>query len=69
MFIVTKNIRNISFVLILIGIVATIFAFSTDAHRAWPSLLFNNYFYTKIVLVGKIHFCKLDLPIKYLSIE
>lgn len=48
MFIVNKNIRNISFVLMFIGIVATIFSFSTDAHRAWPSLLFNNYFFLGI---------------------
>ena len=31
-----------------IGLIALIFGFSTDAQRAWPSLMINNYFFLAI---------------------
>ena len=48
MYKVTKNIHLVSIVLILIGIVATSYAFMTDTHAAWTSLVFNNYFFLGI---------------------
>ena len=31
-----------------IGLVAIVFGFINDAHRAWPSLMVNNYFFLAI---------------------
>ena len=45
---ITKNARNLSMALMAIGLIALIFGFATDAHAAWPSLLFNTYFYLGI---------------------
>ena len=45
MYTVAKNTKTISFALMAIGLIALIFGFSTDAHRAWPSLMINNYFF------------------------
>ena len=48
MYTVAKNTKTISFVLMTIGLIALIFGFATDAHRAWPSLMINNYFFLAI---------------------
>ena len=48
MYKVTKNTHLVSIVLVLIGIVATSYAFMTDTHAAWTSLVFNNYFFLGI---------------------
>ena len=48
MYTVTKNTRLISYALMLVGLLATIFGFVNDAHRAWPSLMVNNYFFLGI---------------------
>ena len=48
MYKISKNTRLLSLVLILIGIISTSYAFITDAHAAWTSLLFNNYFFLGI---------------------
>ena len=48
MYTVAKNTKTISFALMAIGIIALIFGFTTDAHRAWPSLMINNYFFLAI---------------------
>ena len=48
MFTITKNARNLSFGLMIIGVIALILGFVNDAHSAWPSLLFNTYFFLGI---------------------
>ncbi len=48
MYTVAKNTKTISFALMAIGLIALIFGFATDAHRAWPSLMINNYFFLAI---------------------
>ena len=48
MYTVTKNTRLISYALMLVGLLATVFGFVNDAHRAWPSLMVNNYFFFAI---------------------
>ena len=48
MYKISKNTRLLSLGLILIGIISTSYAFITDAHAAWTSLLFNNYFFLGI---------------------
>ena len=48
MFTITKNARNLSFGLMIIGVTALILGFVNDAHSAWPSLLFNTYFFLGI---------------------
>ena len=48
MYKVTKNTHLVSIVLMLIGVVATSYAFMTDTHAAWTSLVFNNYFFLGI---------------------
>ncbi|MGB2458207.1 MAG: hypothetical protein ACPIA4_04125, partial [Flavobacteriales bacterium] len=48
MYTVTKNTKLISYALMAIGLVAIVFGFTNDAHRAWPSLMVNNYFFLGI---------------------
>ena len=48
MYTVSKNTKLISYVLILIGFIAVVHGFITDAHRSWPSLMVNNYFFLAI---------------------
>jgi hypothetical protein len=48
MYTVTKNSKLISYALMAIGLIAVIVGFTTDPHRAWPSLLINNYFFLAI---------------------
>ena len=43
MFTITKNAKNLSFGLMIIGLIALILGFVSDSHSAWPSLLFNTY--------------------------
>ena len=45
-----NNIKTISLIMIIIGIVSMIVAFLTDTHSAWVSLLFNNYFFMGVSL-------------------
>ena len=52
MFTIDKKAKNFSMVLMAFGLIALIYGFSTDAHRAWPSLLFNNYFFIGIAVFG-----------------
>ena len=52
MFTIDKKAKNFSMALMAIGLIALIYGFSTDAHRAWPSLLFNNYFFIGIAVFG-----------------
>ena len=52
MFTIDKKAKNFSLVLMAIGLIALIYGFSTDAHRTWPSLLFNNYFFIGIAVFG-----------------
>ena len=52
MFTINKKAKNFSMALMAIGLIALIYGFSTDAHRAWPSLLFNNYFFIGIAVFG-----------------
>ena len=45
-----NNLKTISLIMIIIGLVSLLVAFLTDAHSAWVSLLFNNYFFMGIAL-------------------
>ena len=57
MYTVAKNTKTISFALMAIGLIALIFGFTniaeffgleTDPHRAWTSLMINNYFFLAV---------------------
>jgi len=48
MFTITKNAKNLSFGLMIIGLIALVLGFVSDSHSAWPSLLFNTYFFLGI---------------------
>ena len=48
MFTINKKAKNLSMALMAIGLFALIFGFITNAHGAWPALLFNTYFYLGI---------------------
>ena len=48
MYKISKSTHLLSLGLILIGIISTSYAFLSDAHAAWTSLLFNNYFFLGI---------------------
>ena len=48
MYTVAKNTKLISYALMAIGLIATVLGFINDSHRAWPSLLINNYYFLAI---------------------
>ena len=48
MFTIDKKAKNFSLSLIGIGLIAIVYGFLTDSHSAWPSLLFNTYFFLGI---------------------
>jgi hypothetical protein len=48
MYTVAKNTKLISYALIAIGLIASALGFVNDSHRAWPSLLINNYYFLAI---------------------
>ncbi len=50
MFRIDKKARNLSLALMAIGLIALIFGFVSNPHGAWPSLLFNTYFYLGIAV-------------------
>ena len=50
MYKISKSTNVLSLVLIVIGIISTIYAFYSDAHAAWTSLIFNNYFFLGIAI-------------------
>ncbi len=50
MFKINKSTKNTSIIMMLIGVVATIFGFISNPNAAWASLLFNNYFFFGIAV-------------------
>ena len=50
MFIFSKNTRILSVFMMAFGLTALIYGFLTDSHSAWPSLMFNNFFFMGIAL-------------------
>ena len=48
MFTIDKKAKNLSMVLMAVGLIALIFGFVSNPHGAWPALLFNTYFYLGI---------------------
>ena len=50
MYKINKNTNIASLVMIFIGLISCIIAFSNDSHSAWTNLLFNNYFFLGISL-------------------
>lgn len=50
MYQINKRIIILSAIMIIIGLVSVVFAFTNDSHSAWTSILFNNYFFLGISL-------------------
>lgn len=50
MYTINKKAKNLSIGLMVIGLIALIYGFATNAHGAWPALLFNTYFYLGIAV-------------------
>ncbi len=50
MYSINKNISIATMIMIAIGLLSAIIAFTSDSHSAWTSLLFNNYFFLGISL-------------------
>ena len=50
MFTIDKKAKNLSMVLMAIGLIALVFGFVSNPHGAWPALLFNTYFYLGIAV-------------------
>ena len=48
MYKISKSTHLLSLILIAIGLISTVYAFITDSHAAWTSLIFNNYFFLGI---------------------
>ena len=48
MYKISKSSIVFSVILIVVGLVSTIYAFFHDSHAAWTSLIFNNYFFLGI---------------------
>jgi hypothetical protein len=51
-YIVTKNNKTLSFILMAIGIFSIALAFVSDSHRAWSSLLLGNHYFLVISLAA-----------------
>ena len=49
-FTINKKAKHLSIALMAIGLIALIYGFATNAHSAWPALLFNTYFYLGIAV-------------------
>ncbi|MEE2953747.1 MAG: quinol:cytochrome C oxidoreductase [Bacteroidota bacterium] len=54
MFVINNKIKSISSIMMLIGLIALVYGFINDPHAAWPSLLFNNYFFLGISLFAVV---------------
>ncbi len=54
MFTINNKIKSISSIMMLIGLIAIVYGFINDPHSAWPSLLFNNYFFLGISLFAVV---------------
>ena len=54
MYTITRNTKILCYVLIAIGVVSLGYGFLTDAHRAWPALLTNNFFFLGISLAAAL---------------
>ena len=54
MYTITRNTKILCYVLIFIGIASFSYGFFTDAHRAWPALLMNNFFFLGISLAAAL---------------
>ena len=50
MYSINKNMSIATMIMIAIGLLSAIIAFTSDSHSAWTSLLFNNYFFLGISL-------------------
>lgn len=53
-FVVPARIRNISFGLIAIGLVAALVGLMTDSHRFWANFLLNNWYFLGVALMGTL---------------
>ena len=54
MYQVNKKLKLTSSIMMLVGLIALLYGFFTDQHSAWPSLLFNNYFFLGISLFAVV---------------
>src|ERR1044071_8752846 len=52
MFTFTNKLRNITFALMAVGVIALVYGFITNPDRAWASLLANNFYFNAIALCG-----------------
>ncbi|MBK5286342.1 MAG: hypothetical protein JJE25_13155, partial [Bacteroidia bacterium] len=52
MFTFTNKLRNITFALMAIGVIALVYGFITNPDRAWAALLQNNFYFNAIALCG-----------------
>ena len=46
----SKKLKTISFVLMLIGLITGVMAYSADTHRFWANILFSNYMFLLLAL-------------------
>lgn len=53
-FVVPARIRNISFGLMAIGLVAIVLGLMTDSHRFWANFLLNNWYFLGVALMGTL---------------
>ena len=67
MYTVSKNTKLISYALMLIGFIAVVHGFITDAHRSWPSLMVNNYFFLAISAFA-IFFIRFNMFLRLLGL-
>ncbi|HLG35134.1 MAG TPA: quinol:cytochrome C oxidoreductase [Bacteroidia bacterium] len=52
MFTFTNKLRNITFALMAVGVIAVVYGFMTNPDRAWAALLHNNFYFNAIALCG-----------------
>jgi len=49
-FVFSKKLKTISFVLMAIGLISGILAYTADTHRFWANILFSNYYFLILAL-------------------
>lgn len=56
-FIIPKKFKNISYVMIGVGLLAFIIGFFTDVQRTWANYLLNNYYFVSIAVGAAFFIC------------
>jgi len=55
-YLISKNVKNISFALMALGVLSIAFSFYADTDRTWANLLLNNYYFIAIAVGATFYY-------------